>query len=59
MAMRNYTQGQNIQKTSYRSRGFGDTVAKAINKYTNVKPSGDCGCKKRQDKLNKMFPYRR
>ena len=57
--MRNYTQGQNIQKTSYRSRGFGDTVAKAINKYTNIKPSGDCGCKKRQAKLNKMFPYRR
>jgi len=64
--MRNYTQGHQRQhmpnrrsRVPNRSRGFGDTVAKAINKYTNVKPSGDCGCKKRQDKLNKMFPYRR
>ena len=46
--------GRNI-----RSRGFGDTVAKAINKYTNIKPKADCGCKKRQEKLNKIFPYRR
>ena len=58
--MRNYTQGHQRQHIpNRRSRGFGDTVAKAINKYTNIKPSGDCGCKKRQAKLNKMFPYRR
>ena len=54
--MRNYNQGQgqrisNIRsRVPNRSRGFGDTVAKAINKYTNIKPSGDCGCKK--DKLS-------
>ena len=42
-----------------RSRGFGDTVANTINRYTNIKPKADCGCKKRQEKLNKMFPYRR
>ena len=41
------------------SRGFGDTVANAINKYTNVKPKGDCGCKKRQEMLNKMLPYKK
>ena len=41
------------------SRGFGDTVAKAVNKYTNIKPKEGCGCKKRQEMLNKMFPYKR
>ena len=57
--MRNYTQGHQGHHIPNRSRGLGDTVAKAINKYTNVKPSGDCGCKKRQARLNRMFPYRR
>lgn len=36
------------------SRGLGDTVAK-ITKAIGLKPCG--GCKKRQDKLNKNFPY--
>ena len=48
-----------IQRQRTQPRGFGDTVANAINKYTNVKPQEDCGCKKRQEKLNKMFPYKR
>ena len=48
-----------IRRQRMQPRGFGDTVANAINKYTNVKPEGDCGCKKRQEKLNKMFPYKR
>lgn len=48
-----------IQRQRRQSRGFGDTVANAINKYTNVKPKGDCGCKKRQEALNKMFPYQK
>ena len=48
-----------IQRPRRQSRGFGDTVANAINKYTNVKPKEDCGCKKRQEKLNNMFPYKR
>ena len=48
-----------IQRQRRQSRGFGDTVANAINKYTNVKPKGDCGCKKRQEMLNKMLPYNR
>lgn len=39
------------------SRGLGDTVANAIQAVTFglVKPCG--GCKKRQEALNKMFPY--
>ena len=48
-----------VQRQRIQSRGFGDTVANAINKYTNVKPKGGCGCKKRQEMLNKMLPYKR
>ena len=48
-----------IQRQRMQPRGLGDTVANAINKYTNVKPKGDCGCKKRQEALNKMFPYKK
>ena len=36
-----------------------DELSKAINKYTNIKPKSDCGCKRRQEKLNRVFPYRR
>ncbi len=39
-------------------QGLGDTVKRVIDKVTRgkVKPCG--GCKKRQDKLNKLFPYK-
>lgn len=47
------------QDPSYRqpSRGFGDTVAKAIQAVTfgKVKPCEPC--KKRQEWLNRVFPY--
>jgi hypothetical protein len=48
-----------------KSRGLGDTVAK-ITKATGIKAAvdtvfdamdKDCGCKERQSKLNKLFPY--
>ena len=41
-----------------RSRGFGDTVAKAIHKVSRgkIKPCG--GCKKRQKKLNELVSYK-
>jgi hypothetical protein len=48
-----------------KSRGLGDTVAK-FNKATGIKAvvdtafnamDKDCGCKERQSKLNKLFPY--
>jgi len=48
-----------IRRQRMQPRGFGDTVANAINKYTNVKPKEGCGCKKRQEMLNKMLPYKR
>jgi len=40
------------------SRGLGDTVKKVIDKITrkNRKPCG--GCKKRQEALNKLLPYK-
>tara|TARA_R100001198_G_C5235453_1_gene213526 strand:- start:247 stop:423 length:177 start_codon:yes stop_codon:yes gene_type:complete len=48
-----------------KSKGLGDTVAK-ITEATGIKKvvetisektGKDCGCKKRQEQLNKMFPY--
>ena len=43
------------------SRGLGDTIEK-FTKATGIKTmvermTDDCGCDKRRDKLNKMFPY--
>lgn len=38
------------------SRGLGDTVAK-VTKMVGIKPCG--GCQKRQEKLNKLLPYKR
>lgn len=40
----------------YKPRGFGDTVAK-LTSAVGLKPCG--GCKKRQEWLNKHFPYRK
>lgn len=44
------------------SKGLGDTIAK-ITKATGIDKVVDaiveeCGCKERQEKLNKMFPYK-
>jgi len=52
---------------SHQSKGLGDTVEKftratGIKKAVDVvsKAVGkDCGCNKRKDKLNKMFPYKK
>jgi hypothetical protein len=45
------------------SKGFGDTVAKfteatGIDKLVNFVAGEDCGCDKRKEKLNKLFPYK-
>lgn len=49
------------------SKGFGDTIAKITNALgidklveatTKAVGKSDCGCKKRQQKLNDMFPYK-
>ena len=46
------------------SKGLGDTIEK-ITEITGVKKvvekvtgKKDCGCNKRKEKLNKMFPYK-
>lgn len=40
-----------------KSRGFGDTVAKVLEKV-GIKKKEGCGCEKRQEKLNQWFPYK-
>tara|TARA_R110002072_G_scaffold3850_5_gene27544 strand:- start:1967 stop:2113 length:147 start_codon:yes stop_codon:yes gene_type:complete len=45
-----------------KSKGLGDSVEK-FTKSTGIKKlvdklPGDCGCKKRQSALNKIFPYK-
>jgi len=49
------------------SRGLGDTIAK-ITKATGIKKvtdavfgalNKDCGCRERQSRLNKLFPYKK
>lgn len=49
-------------KLKMKSKGLGDSIEK-ITEATRIKQlvekvtKGDCGCNKRKDKLNKMFPY--
>lgn len=54
-------------KTNEPSRGLGDTVAKItkvtrIDKLANATAklvgAKDCGCKRRQETLNKLVPYK-
>ena len=45
-----------------KSKGLGDSIEK-FTKATGIKKvvetlNSDCGCGKRKDKLNKMFPYK-
>lgn len=49
------------------SKGLGDTIAKITNslgidklveEVTQKIGKKDCGCSKRQEKLNDMFPYK-
>jgi len=52
---------EKYEKTvSEKSKGLGDTVKKWIEvvSFGKIKQKPDCGCKKRQDKLNKLFPYK-
>ncbi len=47
-------------KDPERSRGLGDTVKKIIEtvSFGKIKQKKGCGCKKRQEKLNELFPYK-
>jgi len=46
--------GSRIQSFEPHSKGVGDVVAKSLRKL-GFKSCG--GCKKRQDKLNRLFPF--
>jgi hypothetical protein len=50
------------------SEGFGDTIAyltnllkldKAVKAVTEAMGIEDCGCEKRRETLNEMFPYKK
>jgi hypothetical protein len=54
-------------KTNEESKGLGDTIAKITHatgldivaeKVAHAMGKEDCGCKKRQEKLNDLFPYK-
>lgn len=54
-------------KWNEQSKGLGDTIKKITSatkldklaeKIAEVAGADDCGCDERQDKLNKMFPYK-
>ena len=63
MAAIKATQKDHIEINKMRSRGLGDSIEK-ITSATGIKSlvkkvaGEDCGCKKRQDLLNKKFPYK-
>jgi|TARA_R100001463_G_scaffold39483_4_gene84474 hypothetical protein len=59
---------RNLRNYSQQSRGLGDTIAK-FTQVTGIQSLAqigakvvgkkDCGCKKRQEALNKAFPYKK
>jgi len=51
-----------MAKTKKKSEGLGDTIAKVtkatkIDKLVKFVAGEDCGCDKRKESLNKLFPY--
>jgi len=57
-----------LMKWNEKSKGVGDTIKKITSatkldklaeKIAEVAGKEDCGCKKRQDRLNRMFPYQK
>lgn len=47
-----------------RSKGLGDTIDKittatGVKKIVEKVTNGECGCSKRKEKLNKIFPYKK
>ena len=51
-----------VKNKDMKSRGLGDSIEK-FTKATGIKnvvekvTDGDCGCNKRRDTLNRVFPY--
>tara|TARA_R100001129_G_scaffold185534_1_gene174055 strand:- start:612 stop:764 length:153 start_codon:yes stop_codon:yes gene_type:complete len=47
-----------------KSKGLGDTIEKittatGVKKFVHTITSGGCGCEKRKQILNKVFPYKK
>ena len=47
-----------------KSKGLGDTIEKittatGVKKFVHKITSGGCGCEKRKQMLNKVFPYKK
>jgi hypothetical protein len=59
-----YAKQTNSEPTYFkRSKGLGDTIEKiteatGIKKMVKKVAGDDCGCNKRKEKLNKLFPYK-
>jgi hypothetical protein len=56
------------KETQEESKGLGDTIAKVTNtlgidklaeEVAQAMGKSDCGCKKRQQRLNELFPYKK
>jgi len=52
-----------MKKNRVEPRGLGDSVAnltfvKGVSKLLKKAGIEDCGCEKRQEQLNKLFPYK-
>lgn len=57
------TKKTTTKKTTTKSKGLGDTVKKitdatGISKLVHSVFGEDCGCKERQERLNKLFKYK-
>jgi len=55
-------------KTNEESKGLGDTIAKVTHvlkldvlaeKVAHAMGEEDCGCNRRREKLNELFPYKK
>ena len=55
-------------KTNEKSKGLGDTIAKVTQilkldvlaeKVAHAMGEEDCGCNRRREKLNELFPYKK
>ena len=46
------------KNTDPQPKGLGDTISNVINKVSRGKVTPCGGCKKRQNKLNEIFPYK-
>lgn len=53
---------------SNKDKGLGDSIARVthatgidqlVERTAKLMGSQDCGCKKRQEELNKLFPYKK